>query len=55
MGYNYDNTKTIKICVIGGSNEIIKKLFPDTIKSPNDVQYIKRKRCKILKLKILQQ
>ena len=41
MGYDHDYSHKIKICVIGGSKEIIKYLFPDSIK---DDKYIKRKR-----------
>ena len=48
MGNDYDGSQIIKICVIGGSNEIIKNLFPDTIKSTN---YIKRKRTQKIEAK----
>ena len=41
MGYDHDYSHKIKICVIGGSKEIIKYLFPVSIK---DDKYIKRKR-----------
>ena len=32
MGYDYDSSNLIKICIIGGSKELIQKLFPDSIK-----------------------
>ena len=43
MGYDYDNSKVIKICIIGGSKEIIEKIFPDNISVPKDAKYAKRK------------
>ena len=45
MGYDYDNSQIIKICVIGGSQEIIQNLFPDKIDSKKkNTLYIKRKK-----------
>ena len=43
MGYDYDNSKVIKICIIGGSKEIIEKIFPDNMSVPKDAKYAKRK------------
>ena len=40
MGYDYDSSNIIKICVIGGSKELINKLFPNSLK---DDKYTKRK------------
>ena len=51
MGYDYDSSNLIKICVIGGSKEIIQKLFPDSIK--ND-KYTKRKLTKKIEAKDFQ-
>lgn len=52
MGNNYEDSKTIKICLIGGSNGIIEKLFPDTIISTNNAQYTKRKKIQNIEAKI---
>ena len=48
MGYDYDSSNLIKICIIGGSKELIQKLFPDSIK---DDKYTKRKLTKKIEAK----
>ena len=51
MGFDYDSSNKIKICVIGGSKELIQKLFPDSLK---DDKYTKRKRTENIEAKDFQ-
>jgi hypothetical protein len=43
MGYDFDNSKIIKVCVIGGKKELINKIFPDSLEVPKNAQYKKRR------------
>ena len=46
MGSDYYNSKTLKICIIGGDKEIIEKIFPNKFTPPKVVDdlYTTRRR-----------
>ena len=46
MGSDYYNSKTLKICIIGGDKEIIEKIFPNELTLPKVVDdlYTTRRR-----------
>jgi GTP-binding protein EngB required for normal cell division len=51
MGYDFDNSKVLKICVIGGSEEIINKIFPNNLGIQKDIQCKKRNLYKDIEAK----
>ena len=51
MGYDFDNSKVLKICVIGGSEEIINKIFPNNLGTQKDIQCKKRNLYKDIEAK----
>ena len=42
MGNDFDNSKLIKICTIGGDDNIIHSIFPYSMNTDENVQYYKR-------------
>ena len=51
MGNDIDKSKVLKICVIGGNDEIIKKIFPNNLGTQKGIQCVKRNLYKDIEVK----
>ena len=52
MGQDYDKSKALNICLIGGEEKLIEKIFPESVKESKNIKYKKEGNSKKLKQKI---
>lgn len=53
MGQDYDKSKALNICLIGGEEKLIEKIFPESVKESKNIKYKKRRKFQKIEAKNL--